>query len=681
MKAPIAKKIPYDYEIHNQKINDEYNWLRDKDWPSVNNHEILSYLKEENEYFDQFLSPLEEEKKKIFAELKARIKLSDKSPDIKKDNYHYYTRTEEDKDYTIYCRKKIIPDDSSEEILLDVNNLAIGKNFTKLGAFSVSPDHKLIAYSVDFTGDERYMIKIYDIDSQRYLRDEIPDTIGNVVWHEELNGFFYTPMNENWRHDKVMFHYLGDSVNEDRLVLCETDPLYQVSVSKAGSRKYIIVNVEGHNSNENYVIAIDDHNFIPKLIRAREDKIFYNIDHNGDYFYIRTNYKAKDFRIAMTRVNNFQDPEFDDYIKERTGEYLSSFDLTKNYLILNYKVNGLPLVKIHNLSDKTEKIIGFPDQAFSAEAASCNYDEDDIRLYYSSFARPSTTYSYDFDKSKLSILKIQEIPSGFDSDDYMVERIFASNDGVKVPITLFYKKSLFKKDGSNPLYLYGYGSYGINAPVSFRNVAVTLADNGFIYGVAHIRGGDDLGHDWYEAAKFLNKKRTFEDFISVSEYLINQQYTSKGNIVVYGGSAGGLLVGAVINAKPELFKAAIAHVPFVDVLNTMLDDTLPLTPGEFKEWGNPKELDYFNYIKSYSPYDNIKAQNYPHLFVTCAIADPRVGYWEAAKWVARIKATQTGNNLVLLKTNLNAGHTGASGRFDYLKEIADDLVFILKIFD
>jgi oligopeptidase B len=680
MKLPAAKKIPYSYKIHNQEINDEYHWLRDKEWPSVNDEEILGYLKEENEYFNQFLRPLGAEKQKIFTELKARIKLSDQSPYIKKDNYNYYTRTEEDKDYTIYCRSRIIPADSLEEILLDVNNVAIGKSFTKIGTFAVSSDHKLLAYSVDFTGDERYRIKVYDIDSQTYLDDDIGDIIGDIVWHEELQGFFYTPVNENWRHDKVMFHYLGAVVNEDKLVFCETDPLYQVYVSKASSKQHIIITVEGHSSNESYVIAMSDHGFIPKLIRPREDKIFYSVDHSGEHFYIKTNHQAKDFRLVRIDVNNFDYGNYDEYIKERPGEYLSSFDLTKNYLILNYKINGLPLIKVHYLANASEKIIDFPDQAFNAEAESCNYDEDDIRVYYSSLATPNTTYSYDFSANKLLILKIQEIPSGFEPAEYMVERIFAGNSGVKIPITLFYKKSLFKKDGSNPLYLYAYGSYGISVPVSFKNAAVTLANNGFIYAVAHVRGGDELGHDWYEAAKFLNKKRTFEDFIAVSRYLIDEQYTSKGNIVICGGSAGGLLVGAAINEQPELFKAAIAHVPFVDILNTMLDDTLPLTPGEFKEWGNPKELDYFNYIKSYSPYDNIKAQNYPHLFVTCAIADPRVGYWEAAKWVARIKATKTNNNLVLLKTNLNSGHVGASGRFEYLKEVAEDLVFIFKLF-
>jgi len=681
MKPPIAKKIPYNYEIHSQKINDEYQWLRDIDWPSVNNEEILNYLKEENKYFEQFLFPLQVEKDRLFEELKGRIKLADQSPYVKKDDYQYYTRTEEDKDYQIYCRKAVEVDSDSEEILLDVNLLANGKNYTNIGSFSISPDHRLLAYSIDFSGDERYTIRICDIKSQKYLEDEINNTIGNIVWHEELNGFFYTPINENWRCDKVMFHYLGTKTSEDKLVFYETDPLYQVSVNKSSSKKWIIIDVGGHNTNENHVVTMNDHEFIPKLIKAKIDRIFYSTDHNGLYFYIRTNYKAKNFRIVRISTSDLQNSTWEDYIEEESDKYLSSFDITKNYLILNYKVNGLPLIKIHNLLGKDEKIIDFPDKSFSAESCTTNFDEDDIRVNYSSLKRPNTSYSYDFNESKLSILKIQEIPSGFEPEDYHIERIFADNGGIKIPITLFYKKSLFKKDGSNPLYLYGYGSYGISVPLSFRNSAITLADKGFIYAITHIRGGSDLGHDWYEAAKFLNKKRTFEDFIASTEKLIEEKYTSKGNIVICGGSAGGLLVGTVINERPELFKAAIAHVPFVDVLNTMLDETLPLTPCEFKEWGNPKELDYFNYIKSYSPYDNIKPQNYPNLFVTCSISDPRVGYWEPAKWVAKLRSIKTDDNLLLFKTNLDAGHSGASARFDYLKEAADDLVFIFQIFD
>ena len=681
MTAPIAKKVNNIHEIHSTKNNDEYAWLRSKGWPDkVSEEEILSYLKAENLYFEQFISPLEEEKNKFFEELKGRIKLADQSTYVKKDDYYYYTRTEEDKDYSIYCRKKGSKE-ANEEILLDVNKLAENKKYTSIGSFSVSPDHKLLAYSVDYTGGEKYTIKIYDLEAKQYLPDEIENTIGSIVWHENLPGFFYTPTDENWRNDKVLFHKLGDKSESDKLIFHEQDKLYLVGIHKTGSKKYVNISSRGHDCNENYLILMDDENFIPRLIKPRKDKIFYDIDHNGDYLYIYTNEGAENFRIMRAKIDNFQDVNsWQIFVDEKKQEYLFGCDITANFIILNYKVKGLPAAIIKNLSSGEEKTINFPDDAFTANSYSTNFKEDDIRVDYSSLSRPNTVFEYKFDQNKLNILKIQEIPSGLNSDEYNVERIFVKNEGVEVPVSLFYKKSLFKKDGTNPLYLYGYGSYGISIPPSFRNSAISLVNRGFVYAIAHIRGGDDLGHQWYEAAKFLNKKRTFNDFIAVSEYLIDQKYTSKGNIVIVGGSAGGMLIGNVINEKPEFYKAAIAHVPFVDVLNTMLDDSLPLTPHEFKEWGNPQEKEYFEYIKSYSPYDNVKAQNYPHLFVTAGLSDPRVGYWEAAKWVARLRSLKTDNNLLLLKTNMSFGHSGASGRFDYLKEAAEDLVFIMNVF-
>ncbi|MCC8417411.1 MAG: S9 family peptidase [Rickettsia endosymbiont of Bryobia graminum] len=680
MIAPKADKIEHSTVINNQKITDEYAWLRDSNWPNVKDQKIIEYVQEENKYAEQFFTPMQKIKDEIFKELKGRVKLADQSTYVKKDDYYYYSKTEEDKNYPIYCRK-FNSTEATEEIILDVNLLAKGQKFTDVRSLAVSPDHTLLAYSVDYTGDERYTIKIFNLKTQEYLPDKIENVDGNIIWHEKLKGFFYKPLNDQWRPDKLMFHSLGDINSNDKLIFQIFDPLYRLHASKSSSKKYIFVNMSGHSTNEIYVIKMEDHSFQMKLIRSLKDDIFYDVEHNDNNFYIKTNEGAKNFRIVIVDENNFQNDQWsNDYISEDSSKYLSSFDITKNYLILNYRDMGLPLIKIKNLQDRAEKVINFPDASFTAIAMSTNFQENDIRISYSSLARPSTTYNYDFTTEKLSILKIQEIPSGFNPEEYKVERIFADSEGVKVPVTLLYKKSLFKKDGSNPVYLYGYGSYGHAMPVSFRNTAISLVDRGFIYAIAHIRGGDDLGHDWYESAKFLNKKRTFNDFIASAEILIKDKYTTKNNIVICGGSAGGLLIGAVINERPELFKAAIAHVPFVDVLNTMLDESLPLTPGEFKEWGNPKDLEYFNYIKSYSPYDNIKPQNYPSLFVTAGLSDPRVGYWEAAKWVARLREKKIDNNILLLKTNMDSGHQGSSGRFDYLKEAADDIVFIINIF-
>ena len=679
---PIANKIPFSYEHHGVKLEDEYAWLRADGWPdNVKDKKVLSYLEEENTYYRDYITPLEDKKAKFFEELKGRIKLEDKSTYTKRDNYYYYSRMEADKNYPIYCRKAESTK-AKEEIILDVNKLAEGKEFTSLGAFSISPDHKLLAYSVDFTGGEKYSIKIYNLETKKFLKDEIDNTIGNIVWHEDQTGFFYSPTTENWRREKVMFHKLGTDSKNDKLIYHEKNPLYLTSASKTSSKKYILINIGGHDSNEVYYIDMNDKTLTPKQLSKRKDRVLVSIDHGGDYFYKSTNDGAKNFHLLRTESKDYSmNKIWDSYIEEEKNKYLASYDITTDYLLLNYKVKGLSESIVKKLNDNKEKSIKFPDEAYTASLYSTNYKENDVRVNYASLAKPSTVYEYDYDKDKLKTLKVQEIPSGFNPKEYKVERLYIKTDGVQVPVSLFYKKSLFKKDGSNPLYLYGYGSYGISIPPAFRNSAISLVDRGFVYAIAHIRGGDDLGHDWYESAKFLTKERTFNDFLACAEFLADKKYTSKGDIVIAGGSAGGMLIGNAINQKPELFKAAIAHVPFVDVLNTMLDEDLPLTPGEFKEWGNPKDKEYFDYILSYSPYENVSVQNYPHLFVTAGLSDPRVGYWEAAKWVARLRDRKLDNNKLYLKTNMDFGHMGASGRFDYLKEAAEDLVFITDIFD
>ena len=675
---PIAKKIPHSFELHGTKINDEYNWLRGKKWPEkIKEKDILNHLEDENSYFNYFMDSLSKEKEMIFEELKGRVELVDQSTYVQKDDYYYYSRTEEKKEYKIYCRK-YRSTQSQEEIILDVNKLAEGKNFISIASIAISPSHDLIAYSSDFTGSEKYFITILDIKNQNILRDQIDNTSGSIVWDKNEKGFFYILANKNWRHDKVMFHELGTQSTHDKLIYHERNPLYSVSVNKSSSKKFIFINIHGHDSSEIYYFPINDKSFTPLIVKKRENNIFYHIDHGVDNFYMCTNKDAKNFKIIKT--NNIQEG-WKEYIKEDVNKHLSIFDLTERYILLNYKQKGLPLIVIKDLTDSQIKKVKFFDESYTAYCYSTNFAQNDLRIDYSSLSRPNIVYQYDFNSDKLHILKMQEVPSGFNSNEYKTKRIFAKSGDVNVPITLLYKKSLFRKDGSNPLYLYGYGSYGHAVPPVFRNSAISLVDRGFIFAIAHIRGGNDLGHDWYEAAKFLTKKRTFEDFVASAQKLIQERYTSKGNIVAVGGSAGGMLIGEVINKSPDLFKAAVAHVPFVDVLNTMLDETLPLTPGEFKEWGNPKEKKYFKYIKSYSPYDNVKAQEYPSIMVTAGLSDPRVGYWEAAKWVARLRDKKINNNLIIFKTNMDYGHSGASSRFDYLKEAADDIVFILKIFD
>jgi len=682
-QPPKAEKISYNYKAGNQTINDEYSWLRDKNWPNVTDGKILSYLKDENQYYENFFKPFSALKEEIFNELKGRIKLADSSVYTKRDDYYYYTRTTETNEYLIYCRK-YSPDPEKleqvpEEILLDLNALAKGGNYARISAFAISPDQNLLAYSVDFIGNERYTVRFYDLKNKKYLKDEIPDTIGNIVWHEKLNGILYTPVDDKWRHDRVKFHYLDQDSSKDKELFHEPDTLYMVTIAKASSWEYVFITIKGHDNNEVYYISMQDQGLTPHLIRQKTKGVTYEIDHNGEYFYIRHNIRDKNFQIDRIPVKSMTEKDWQEYIAPQPKQYLTGFDITKNYLILNYKENGVPVIKVQNLNNNQQKTIDFNSPSFVGTAYSTNFTEDDIRVDYSSLAQPQTTYKYDFAITRLDVLKIQEIPCGFNPKEYAIDYIFVDNKGIKVPITLFYKKILFKKDGSNPLFLYGYGAYGINAPRNFKISAVSLVDHGFVYAVAHTRGGSELGREWYEGAKFLNKKNTFSDFIAITEHLINEKYTGKGNVTIYGGSAGGMLVGTVINERPELFKAAIAHVPFVDVLNTMLDEDLPLTPGEFKEWGDPKDLKYFEYMQSYSPYDNIKAQNYPTLLVTAGLSDPRVGYWEAAKWVARLRDQKLDKNPLLFKTNMKFGHSGASGRFDYLKETAEDIVFTLTI--
>ncbi len=680
MQIPKAKKILHKYNVNFYEIKDNYDWLRDRNWPNVTDKDVLGYLEEENKYTDNFFSKHTDLKTKIFEELKSRIKLTDTSAYTKKEEYFYYTRTEEDKNYPIYCRKKTSLA-SEEEIILNVNELSQNQKFTKLSSFSISPSQNLLAYSVDFAGNEQYTIYVKDLTTNKLLSDKIESTISQAHWHEDESGFFYTPTNDNWRHDKVKFHRLSEPVEKDQLIMHEEDLLNQLSIHKSASKKFFIIESSGHDSTEVFYFSMEDKNFTPIKLITRKEKTFYNIDHSGSYFYIHTNDKGSNFRVIRINDQNPKEQDAEEYIAHSKSGYLSSICVTSNYLIANYKRNALPEIEIHDLNSKIIKTISFPDNAYTANGFSTNFNEDDIRIGYSSLKRPDTIYSYNFESEKLDILKQLEIPCEFDPDEYEVERIYAENEGVKIPVSIFYKKSLFKKNGTNPCYLYGYGSYGYAILPSFRNTAITLADKGFVFAIAHIRGGDDFGYEWYESAKFLNKKRTFEDFISSSKFLIDEKYTSKGNIVICGGSAGGLLIGYAINNAPSLYKAAIAHVPFVDVINTMLDETLPLTPGEFKEWGNPKEKEYFDYMLSYSPYDNVASQSYPSLYITAGLSDPRVTYWEAAKWVAKLREHKTDNNLLLFKINMSAGHAGASGRFDYLKEVAEDYVFIFSMFE
>lgn len=675
-----ARKLPHITEIHGQKLTDNYHWLRDQNWPKVENEEILTFLKSENLYTEEFFKPLQVQIDNLYKQMLGRIKLADRSVAIKRsDKYHYFNITTETGDYPIHAR---IKSDGTEEIILDQNKESAGHNFYKIGAMSISPNGILLAYSEDTSGDEHFKIKVKNLSSWAILSDSIVDVIGGIVWDKNSSGFYYAKLNDKWRADKIYYHTLGTTQDQDVLILEEADHIFRLNLAKSSSEEYIFLYASSKNSTEVSFIRADDASRQAHQIIARREDHLCHINHIHTDFYISTNDMGKNFRLVKLPVRDYRLLKFSEMIAHSADKYLVDFNLYNNNLVVVTTELGLPIITFYSYDLTQKDSVSFPDPAYSASLKYSCRDDDGALISYSSLNTPNTVFKYEFAAKNLVTIKTQEIPSGYDKDLYKTERLMiATNDaGVKVPASLVYKKDLFKKDGSNPLFLYGYGSYGHAIPPGFSSNIISLLDAGFVYAIAHIRGGDDLGFEWYESAKFLTKKRSFDDFISVADHLVAQHYTRVGNIVIEGGSAGGMLIGVAINQRPELFKAAIADVPFVDVLNTMLDDTLPLTPGEFKEWGNPQEKNYFDYIKSYSPYENIKQQPYPSLYVLAGLNDPRVTYWEPAKYVAKLREYKTDRNILLLETEMEAGHGGRSSRFDRIKEVAKKYAFIFHEF-
>jgi oligopeptidase B len=679
IQPPIAKKDKSISKNFDDEKVDFYSWLRDENYPKVNNNEILDYLKFENNYSKYELSRYSDLIEKIYNEIKGRINEEDETVPIKIDDYYYYSYISKDMDYWVHSRKyKSL--ENKEEILIDENKLAQDRDYCNVKGIKISPDHKLIAYAVDYKGNEEYEIKIKNIKQDKLLNDYIPNTFGKLVWHENNEGFFYIPTGENWRAKKVLFHKLGTNYEKDILVYEEKDITFSVNIYKSNSKKHLVI-VSGNNEeNENYFINLSKNNLEPKLFYKRKSDHKYFINDHNNKFFIITNDKGKNFRIAEIDKDNMNKP-WKDFVAYSKNRYIRNFELYNQNMVItsSNNHNGLLDIEVINLENGFSKKLAFPNQSYHVDVIFTTYDADGFRFNYSSLSTPLTIKEYNFKSGKEKILKVDKIPSGFDSNNYKVERLYTkARDGKKVPISLIYKKDKFKLGSDNPLYLHGYGAYGISIPQTFRKSIFSLVDRGFVYAIAHVRGGDDLGYEWYESAKFLNKKNTFYDFIDSAKYLITNKYVKKGKITIMGGSAGGILVGFCANEEPELFNTIVAHVPFVDVLNTMLDESLPLTPGEFKEWGNPKEKEYYDYIKSYSPYDNVKKQNYPHFFITAGLSDPRVTYWEPAKWVAKLREYKTDKNKILFKINMDAGHAGKTGRYTHLKEIAEEYAFVIE---
>lgn len=672
------KKKEYQFKIHDTIINDDYHWLRDPSWPEVQDKEVLDYLHQENLHSEKFFENNQDLTEEIYNELVGRIKLSDRTVPIKRKNLKYFMIYEENLEYPKYAR---IDENGVEEIYFDQNIESQGFNYFRLGVLSVSLCDNILAYTLDTSGDEHFELFTKCLKTGSKKSDHLKNVIGSVIWNSDSTGFFYTMLDDKWRANKVFFHKLGTEQNEDILIYEEKDYTFRVSLGRSTDLKYLFILPSSSDSDEVYTLELASKNFEPKLIIARRKDHLFGIDHFDRFFYLRTNDKGKNFRLV--RFENDKDfSSANELFAHDNQEYLVGFYLYDKHIVINKRVLGLPQIMIYDYQLNKLHQVKFEDETYSANVIWSWHDDKAVMISYSSMITPASVLELNFSDFSIRTLKTQEIPSGYDKSLYNLKRLFIrSRDGVTdIPISLVYNKNKFKPDGSNPLYLYGYGSYGMAIEPSFNTNIFSLVDRGFVYCIAHIRGGDDLGFMWYEQAKFLNKKLTFEDFIDCADGLIEKSYTSKGKITIHGGSAGGMLIGVCVNQRPDLYKAAIADVPFVDVLNTMLDDKLPLTPGEFNEWGNPiKNKDIFEYIRSYSPYDNVKSQNYPHMFVLAGLNDPRVTYWEPAKWVSKIRDLKTDGNILIFETEMEAGHGGKTGRFKKYKEISKKYSFIISV--
>ncbi len=663
------KKIPQETSIHGHLRQDSYAWLRNKNDPDT-----LAYLEAENAYAREVLAPIEPLADEIFTEMKSHIKEDDISAPVRIDNYLYYTRTEAGKQYSIHCRKHGSME-APEEILLDQNALAHEHAYVDVGICEVSPDHKLLAYSLDTSGYESFVIQIKNLETGNVYPYEIANTDYGFEWAADSKTFFYTATDSAHRPYRVYRHELGSDPKDDELVFEEVDERFSVALSKSRTEEYIFIESGSRTTSEARFISARDPKSPATVIAIREEGIEYYVEHRFDEFYIRTNWNAPDFCVMKTSVNFPEKSSWEIVVPKASGVSIENIELFARHMVILMRVADREEIEVRNLIDGNAHRISFEDQVYAIrQDSNVDFDTNLFRFGYSSLVRPQSIFVYDMEQRTREVLKTQDVP-GYERENYESLRTYAiAADGTHVPISLVYKKGL-ARDGKNPLLLYGYGAYGSITDPRFSSTRLPLLDRGFIFAIAHIRGGADVGQSWYQAGKFLRKKNTFNDFIACAEYLIREKYTSSDKLVAYGGSAGGLLMGAVANMRPDLFRAIIAGVPFVDVINTMLDPSIPLTTGEFEEWGNPAEKEYYDYMLSYSPYDNVTAQEYPAMFVTAGLNDPRVHYWEPAKWVARLREVKTDNNLLILKTNMTAGHGGASGRYDNLRELSQEYAF------
>ncbi len=681
---PIADLRPSSFTLHGVTVEDPYRWLKDTSYPTVDDADVLAYLEAENAYFEAMMAPRQELVETLFEELKGRQEPEDSNVPVKDGPYYYQWRFEEDGQYRIWSRWPASGEDADQgptedaEVILSEPALAREVDYFRLGALAVSNNHRLLAFSTDTSGAERFTLRIKDLQTGELLDERIENTQGSPVWSADDSAFLYVVVNDEWRPYQVRRHVLGEPSESDTVVFEEEDSGFFVSVGLTSSKKYIIIATGDHVTSEEHLVPATDSTRAPAVVSPRRTEHEYAIDHQGDRFVIQTNDTHKNKRLVTAPESDPSEAAWRPLVPASDQRYLLNFQAFRDFIAIKERIDGVDQIRLL-YRDGTDAYVEFPEPTYTAGlGANEEFDSRVLRLNYTSLVTPNTVFDYHVDAADLRTRKVQRIPSGFDAAGYVSERLMApARDGARVPVSLVYPAGM-PKDGTAPLYLYAYGAYGNATMPRFSTARLSLLDRGFVYAIAHVRGGDELGYHWYEEGKLDKRTNTFNDFVDVARHLIGEGFTTAGKIAIAGGSAGGELVGAAINQAPELWGAAAAHVPFVDVLNTMLDTSLPLTPIEWPEWGNPiEDKAAFNFIRSYSPYDQLKPGRYPPILVTAGLNDPRVTYWEPAKYVAKLRTLKQDDNPLLLKTNMGAGHGGKSGRYDSLYEVAEEYAFLL----
>ncbi len=684
LSTPVARRDPKTTVLHDQTLSDDFGWMRDKSSP-----EVIAYLEAENAYTTHAMAGTEELQAKLYSEMLSHIKETDESVPYPYRGWWYSTRTVEGSQYAIHCRRKAAASGEYDQaepeiILLDVNKLAEGHAFMSLGGMAISPDGWLLAYSTDTTGFRQYTLRLRDL----HTSQDLPDTaerVGSMTWAANGQTLFYTTEDEQTkRQDKLWRHALGQAAEAHVLVHEEPDERFNLGIGRSRDGKFLLLEAGSHTTSETRFLdaSTPEQEFL--LLASRIEEQEYSVDHRGELFYIRVNDTGKNFRVVTAPVASPGREHWAELLPEQPDAPLEDFDLFESFCVCSRRRAGLTTLEVLPFFDGARvggaKEIAFPEPAYTAAGhVNREFETTTFRYSYQSFVSPASVYRYDVDTGESTLLKEQEVPGGFDRARYGSERVWITTaDGTRVPVSLVYRRDHFAKDGSNPLYVYGYGSYGYPLPIGFSATRLSLLDRGLVLAYAHIRGGGEMGDLWHDAGKMMVKHNTFTDFVAVTEALVEQGYGNRERVAIEGGSAGGLLMGAVVNLRPDLFRAVLSHVPFVDVMNTMLDASLPLTVAEYEEWGNPNEADAFAYMRSYSPYDNLKQGAYPAMLVKTSLNDSQVMYWEPAKYVAKLRGLKTNDTALLLHINMDAGHGGASGRYDYLKEIAFDYAFLLR---